>query len=138
VIRSCKELPIKEYLDELGITNSRNISLFVDTECADEIIKFLEKNRKKFLRIFYVILSGFYNEDLYGKEDVGSGTQNIAAMKFKGKNFGNSRIYCKEFFYRGKQVVMVTMLQKKVQKIKDDKLLKQRLEIIGGYEYEFK
>ena len=59
-------------------------------------------------------------------------------MKFKGKNFGNSRIYCKEFFHKGKQVVMVTMLQKKVQKIKDDKILKQRLEIIGGYEYEFK
>ncbi len=139
--RSCTKIPINDYINELGIFNTKNVSLYVDSEDTkkcDEIISFLENNRKKFLRILGVIISGCYNDDLYGREKVDSNTENITAMKFKGKVYSNTRIYCKEFFKNGKQVVMITILLKKVQKVKDDKTLKQRLKIIGGYEYEFK
>ena len=139
--RICTKLPINDYIRELGITNTKNISLYVDSEDfknSEEIISFLENNRKKFLRILTVIIGGYYNNDLYGKEKVDTNTENITAMKFKGKFYSNTRIYCKEFFNNGKKVVLITMLLKKVQKVKDDKKLKKRLNIIGGYEYEFK
>ena len=139
--RNCTKLPINDYITELGIANTKNISLYVDSENikkCEEIISFLENNRKKFLRILGVIINGYYNDDLYGKEKVDSNTKNITPMKFKGKFNSNTRIYCKEFFQNGKQVVMITMLLKKVQKVKDDKNRKERLKIIGDYEYEFK
>lgn len=131
-MKYCNELPIKSYIDELRIPNTKNVSLYVDSENKDEILSFLENHRKKFLRILYVIISGIYNNELYRKE-----TDNITAMKFTGKFSSNTRIYCKEFFQNGKKIVMITLLQKKVQKNQEDKVLQQRLKIIGGYEYEF-
>jgi len=103
--RNCTKLPINDYITELGIANTKNISLYVDSENikkCEEIISFLENNRKKFLRILGVIINGYYNDDLYGKEKVDSNTKNITAMKFKGKFNSNTRIYCKEFFQNGK------------------------------------
>lgn len=56
-------------------------------------------------------------------------------MKRKGKS-KNIRIYCKEFFIDNKKVVMIIEYNKKTQKI--DKKLKNKLETIGGYNYDFK
>ncbi len=139
--RSCTKLPINEYIIELGIPNTKNISIYIDFEDSKnckEIITFINANKDKFRRILYVILLGLHNNDLYGKEKVGSGTENITAMKFKGKLNANKRIYCKEFFINSKKIVMITMISKKVQKLQEDKKIINRLKIIGGYEYEFK
>ena len=75
-----------------------------------------------------------YNSDLYGKEEISEKTKNVTAIKFKGKE--NIRIGCKEFFRRGKKVVMIVKIIKKVQK--NDKKLRNIYETIGGYDYEFK
>lgn len=139
--RSCTELPIQEYLEELRISNDRNVSFYIDNEDPkkyNEILSFINNNRDKFRNILYVIITGKHNKDLYGKESCGSGTENITAMKFKGKSLNNSRIYCKEFHENGKNVIMITMLPKKFQRNKESKKLTDRLKIIGEYDYEYK
>ena len=54
-------------------------------------------------------------------------------MKFLGG--ANERIYCKEFFEKGKKVVMITAIAKKVQK--NDKVIRNLIDRIGEYEYDF-
>lgn len=131
--RKCRLFDLKTFFEEI-FTLDGNIEIYVDESNYEDILSTLESNKKKFRRILAQIDSGMYNNDLYGKEDISNKAKNVTAIKFKGKN--NERIYCKEFFLGNKKVVMIIAIKKKTQKV--NKELKNLLETIGGYDYEFK
>ncbi|MFN0204312.1 MAG: hypothetical protein ACKVTZ_22530 [Bacteroidia bacterium] len=125
---------VEQFKSENGIENA--ISIWVDEANQGEIFELLgiERNRKKFRRVLYEILNNRYNHDLYRKEDMSQSTLDVTAMKFSANN---DRIYCREFPYEkeDKRVVMISVYRKKVQK--NDKRIKNLLESVAQYEYEF-
>jgi hypothetical protein len=150
--RKCDIFPLVEVISnspELIQFADTEISIYVDSEKAEEynkIIEVVEQNSKKFIRVLYQILSLQYDNDLYGKEKVSENTTDLTAIKLKGGKIDNRkslniRIYCKEFFDENhkqstKKIVAICVLENKtVEKI--DKKLKNTLEIIGTYEYDF-
>ncbi len=137
MVRNCTKIPLESFKSEFGIKNIYNISLYIDEENKDEIWEIVSTNIDRFRRALYELLQGRYNNDLYGKEDVSENTKNITAFKFKRRKDTNYRIYCKEYIDEDspnvKKVVMITVYNKKTQKI--DKKIKQLLEKIAKYEY---
>jgi len=131
--RKCIKYPIPhEFIKETGVVNN-DVSVFVDVLNLNEIAEVISKRHKKFKMILYYVLSGKYKNDLYSFEKISEKAYNITAMKFKEGN--NERIYCKEYFVKGKKVVMIISYLKKSQKI--TKKLKSLIENISDYEYEF-
>ena len=136
--RKCIEIPLEPFRNEFGIRSISNVSLFVDEENNAEIYKILSENTDRFRRAIFELLQGRYNNELYRKEEISGKTKNITAFKFKKRRGTNYRIYCKEYIDEHspniKKVVMITVYNKKTQKI--DKKLKQTLESIAKYDYE--
>jgi len=125
-------------LHSLGLPFGRNVQFYVDTENENEIKEMLlkEKNRKRLRRILATIVEGKERPDLYGREDVSSKAEEVKGMKFTGAKRGNPRVYCREYIMQDEvRIVMVHTCLKKSQKVTGK--LKNRLEIIGGYKYEF-
>jgi len=138
MVRKCERLKLKEVFKKAIYFPLANVDLYVDVENQEEIIAFIKKYEKKSRRIYYEMYSLRYNHDLYGKEVVSKIAKNVTAMKYKGKKYKNSRIYCKEYLDRRnnrKKVVMVTLHKnKKGQMSRKNKALIER---IGGCKYEF-
>lgn len=133
--RVCIRLPIEAFIGNMENVK-RNIELYVDKKNSEEILNLCKyEENKKFRRILGAILSGENNPDLYGEEDVSSKAKYVKAMKFGKKK--NLRVYCKEFKNGVMRIVLVEVYAKKAQKA-SNKRLKNKLEAIGGYEYEFK
>jgi hypothetical protein len=89
----------------------------------------------EFLDIQGILHENHRNRELYCKAEVSNKAKDVFEMRFT-RNQRNDRIYCKEF-HEGKKrhIVMVELFQgKKSQDI--PKKIKQRLENIGGSEYE--
>lgn len=131
--RNAVKYDLQPFFENLGI-NDFTTEIYVDLVNKEEIEEAIQNNLKKFRRVVYEMHKNHYNSDLYGKEEISEKTKNVTAIKFKGKE--NIRIGCKEFFRRGKKVVMIVKIIKKVQK--NDKKLRNIYETIGGYDYEFK
>lgn len=140
--RNCKKYDISSFINIYPQFAKANTTFYIDEEEYSKIIDFLSekkvisgeyKNLKKFYRILYEILNNRYNDDLYSKEEMSAKTKNITAMKFKGRK--NIRLYCKEYSISGKKVVIVCLYKKKVQE--NDKKIKNLLESISEYKYEF-
>ncbi|HEX2866931.1 MAG TPA: hypothetical protein VHO03_07800 [Ignavibacteriales bacterium] len=134
--RECIKLPTEKFQKYYPYLKNSPVEIYIDRENSKEILDYLTGREKKFKMIVFQILSLRYDDDLYGKEEVSDKAKNVTAMKFKMGKKENIRIYCKEFNVDGKKVVMITKKEKKTQKV--NKTLKQLLEIIGGYEYDFK
>jgi len=133
--RKCIQLPVR-FLD--GIVEGSNVLVYVDESEKDAIMAFVTQNAKtlsRFRRILGTVVQGVYRDELYRKENVSEKARDVTAMKFKG-NRVNPRIYCKEFYRDGKKVVMIHLLEHKAQQKASDKRIKNRLESIGGYDYE--
>ena len=109
----------------------------VDTNNADEILKFLTANNlvKKFELICGVVLLGFRNSDLYDKEDINKRCRHVTAMKFKGNI--NARIYCKEINQENRTLIIVAaelLPGKKNQKNRQKEV--NLIEKVAGYDFE--
>jgi hypothetical protein len=129
--RDCRKYPVDDFIKDYQELSKNNIEIYIDLENLEEIISVLNGREKKFKRIIYTVLSGKYNDDLYGIEDRNN---NVTAMKFKHGD--NERIYCKEYFTEGKKVVMIIVHFKKNEK--NEKKEKNIFKSISKYEYEFK
>ncbi len=132
--RVCFKLDIEPFLENIT-SSKRNIEFFVDEKNYKDILVLCKEKHKKFRRILCALVSGEDNTDLYGDEEVSYKAKHIKAMKFGKKE--NLRIYCKEFHNGRLSIVMIEVYAKKVRKASSKKL-KKRLEVIGGYEYEFR
>lgn len=133
----CELLNIDYIFETNPELRGSNISIYIDVENkkeADKIKKFLQssKERNKFNRILYEILKRRYNDSLYQKV---KGFENVAEMRFKGKYFRNARIYCKEVSLNGKKIIMVSLLYKSQNSIKDDAATKNAAEKISNLTY---
>jgi hypothetical protein len=107
---------------------------------AEAIKKYIfqdERHRKKFMFIAEIILSGLKNPQVYDKENINKYANDITAMKFfKGQE--NDRIYCKEYVRNGKtQIVVAILLIEKKKTNHIDKRIRQVIEVISNYDYEF-
>lgn len=112
------------------------VEVYIDIHSKKEhekIWRYLSKpkQKKKFRRILYVVLQGIYDDELYRRIEPG-----VAEMKFKGKYFNHSRIFCKELKRDGKKVVMVTLISKKANSIQDDSKLLTAIQKIQDYNYD--
>jgi phage-related protein len=124
---------------EIDRSSSGHKILYVDTKNAEEIVKYLEqdkRHKKKFRYIKNIIFGDHKITDLYDKENISERTKNVTAMKFfKGQE--NDRIYCKEYGGNVMRIVMVRLEErKKVQGI--DTKIRNIIEAVGGYNYDFK
>ncbi len=130
-------VPLAGFLKEYPQLRENSIDIYIDSENADKIIKFLRirQNAKKFRRILFEILSLRYNDSLYRKEAVAEKAKTVTAMKFVSKK-ENVRICCKEYIHpdnpKAKKVVMLYLYDQK----KIDKKAKRLIENLGEYEYE--
>ncbi|HRI27110.1 MAG TPA: hypothetical protein PK239_00985 [Chitinophagales bacterium] len=112
------------------------VKIFVDIKNSAEIMRILNDNMKKMRRVIIAMFNAPpYNNDLYGKETVSNKSENITAIKFKGKL--NIRIYCKEYAQSDKDkiIVLAYPYYKKSEKI--DKKTKNIIETAPKYEYNF-
>ncbi len=140
--RDCIKFPLSKFLEDnknsFKDIKLIDVELYIDSKNSKEIIAFLknEQHKKKLKDILYYILQGKTSDGLYRKEGVSTKAKDITAMKFSGKL--NPRIYCKEFFKKGKKIVMIVLLDNKNFQKANNKSLKPKLESIGGYEYELK
>lgn len=96
-----------------------------------------DRHRKKFMFIAEIILRGLKNPQVYDKENINKYANDITAMKFfKGQE--NDRIYCKEYVRNGKtQIVVAILLIEKKKTNHIDKRIRQVIEVISNYDYEF-
>lgn len=141
--RKARKFRFDLFYSEHPDLRNKNLEIWIDENNAYEIIELLfEKDskgkylrQKRFKNALKVIHNFSYEKDLYDKENISDKTKNITAIKFKRHKGHNWRIYCKEFIHNGKKIVMITAVDKDDQSI--DKELKNKLEIIGGYEYDF-
>lgn len=139
--RKCKKYNLDEFISQNPQFQLSNISLYIDEVNYTEITEFLTKKtvfnkylyKKRFYRILYQIFQNRYDEVLYGPEEMSEKSKDITAMKFK--TTGNIRLYCKEFKQGGKKIVIICLHSKKVTK--NDKRIKNLVESIAKYEYEF-
>jgi hypothetical protein len=131
--RICIKFPLNKFSKEVNVFQQIKVDIFVDLHNYNSILSVITNRKSKFKRIVYTVLSGKYNNDLYAKENVSGKAKYVTAMKFKKGD--NERIYCKEFYESGKKVVMIIAVAKKSQKITVK--LKNLLETIGDYDYEF-
>ena len=147
--RLCKSIELDEKLKGLfidllndlhgsGVPFRRKILFYVDEvnekDIKEKLIK--KENKNRFRIILATIIEGKKRHDLYGPEEISSKAKGVKAMKFTGGDRKNLRIYCKEYSIPGgSRIVMANAYYKKSQKV--NKELRENLEIIGGYEYEF-
>ncbi|HCN36698.1 MAG: hypothetical protein IAE65_11350 [Ignavibacteria bacterium] len=134
--QSCEKLDISNiYGNEVDDSFSK-LEIYYDLKIEYELFTLFQnpKFKKRFKYVLTAILSNRYNNDIYGKEDISEKCRDITAMKFK--NINNLRIYCKEFYQGHKKIVMLEIIYKKSQKI--NKKLKNLLETIADYQYDFK
>lgn len=141
--RKSINIPVSSFTDDSELFSGKNIELYADAKTFDEIMDFLLEtdDNNNFIRIerfrkILVEISNFrYNKDLYDKPKLSKKSLDVTIMKFKNHRGSNWRLLCKEFISKGKKIVMIVLQDKKTQKI--DKKLKQKMESIGAYEYEF-
>jgi hypothetical protein len=102
-----------------------------------EIIPYIMKEGvdQEFKEIRSILKENIRNKEKYCKANVSDKAKNVFEMRFT-RNRRNDRIYCKEFSLSKKRVIVMVELfiGKKTQSI--PKKIKNRLEAIGGYEYE--
>lgn len=130
--RSCIKYDLEEFKEAYEIEDNCNFQLFVDSREEADIIDFLKnkKRKKKFLYILHCIETNNYLDHLYGREPYG-----LYAMKWKSDN--NPRIYCKEFYGKIKNIVMIFLLRNKAFQRAQNKHINSKLESISTYEYKF-
>ena len=138
--RKSQKYNIDQFLKENPQFSESNVEIRIDESNSEDIKEFLTitkkngdfKHQKRFKIILWHILSGRYEDEVYGREKMSEKSNDITAMKFKDRN--NTRIYCKEFANEGKKIVMIIKHSKKVKK--NDKRIKTLVDTIGEYDYD--
>lgn len=64
----CIKFPLDEFKREISEFQHIKVEIFVDLNNYNSILNIITKRKSKFKRIIYTVLSGKYNNDLYGKE----------------------------------------------------------------------
>lgn len=118
--------------------NKHNTTMIMVDIDATEILPYImqEGVDKEFKEIRSILKENLRNVEKYKKIDISEKAKNMFEMRFI-KNGRNDRIYCKEI-YNGKIrfIVMIELYSKKTQNI--PKEIKNRIEVMGGYDYELR
>ena len=114
-------------------------SIYIDSEHKVEISAYIQQDKrhqKKFKFISDIILGGYTNSAVYGKEAINENCKAVTAMKFfKGQE--NDRIYCKEIITEtGVFIVVAAILHKRKKSNGLSPKEKTLINKIGGYHYE--
>ena len=94
-----------------------NISFAIDEDNIIKIKKELEKIKLELFgiqkRYFDLIANEKCTKDKYSNENYKEGIKNVTALKFKGKNKNNARIYCKDFQKENERIIILCEFHKK-------------------------
>ncbi len=112
------------------------IVFYIDEENQSEIINFLkEKGIKKLHRFFLRIEENTATRNVYSSENYDNSIKNVTAIKLKGKEFNNARIYCKDYNQNKPRIIVLSELlaSKKQNKLtqKEKNLIKK----VNDYDY---
>ncbi len=135
-MRLAKPLPLGSISETLGSKTGREVILYVDLKLEESLFVFLGRAqiKKKFRSVAGFIMSDRYDDEIYRHEMNSPKSKDVYAIKICV--LGNYRIYCKEFYEHNlKRVVLIKLVEKKTQKL--DKKLRELVDKIGGYCYEF-
>lgn len=132
-------LTLKRKCVKLAASPDGKIVICIDQANKASIIAYVQKTElhlKKWKQIVNVILNGYSNSELYGREDLMEQSRVVRVMKFYIKP-GYEKLYCKEYLTNGGLFIVITELvysRKKSRKVSKKDL--PIIEKIGQYEYE--
>ncbi|HTE34056.1 MAG TPA: hypothetical protein VK666_26935 [Chryseolinea sp.] len=111
----------------------------VDDGCKVELLNYLMRENviEEFRLIRTILKEGLRNREKYCKCDVSDKARNMFEMRFTN-NGKNDRIYCQEVHRNGKRFILMAELFEGKKSNDIPKIIKYRIETIGGYDYEIK
>jgi hypothetical protein len=115
-------------------------AVYVDEKNSSEILAWINaspQNKRKFQFIIELLLNGRITKELYDKENIEKGCENVTAMKpFRGTK--NPRIYCQQYSDKNKKIFVI-VASELLEKKKSNELTKKEKTIIrrvSKYDYE--
>ena len=118
--------------------NHEKIILCVDEANSNEIIQYIldAKVITEYISIQSILLERIKITEKYCKVDVSNKAKDMYEMRFTN-NGRNDRIYCKEQSIGDKRYIIMIELFKGKKKQNIPNKNKNRIETMGGYDYEF-
>lgn len=108
----------------------------IDEENKDSIIDFLKANGKKKLNnIFSKIYNGKPSKNVYSSAKYDNSIKNVTAIKLKGKNFNNARIYCKDYDENQPRIIILSALLKSKKQNKLTYKERNLIKKVNDYDY---
>lgn len=115
---------------------SSEIEFYIDKENKDSIIDFLgETGKTKLSYIFSRIKKGKPPKDVYGSENYDNSIKNVTAIKLKGINFNNARIYCKDYAENKPRIIILSELLKSKKQTKLTEQVRNLIKKVNDYDY---
>jgi hypothetical protein len=121
----------------LAISNHSSTLIMVDIDHAKDILPYIMTDGidKEFREIRELLKENLRNAEKYKKVDVSKKAKDMYEMRFiKGER--NDRIYCKEISFSSKRFIIMIELFKGKKSQNIPKIIKSRIEKMGGYEYD--
>ncbi len=122
--------------NKVKLPSDGKIEFYIDEQNKDGIMDFLkEKGVKKLRRIFSRICNGKPPKDVYSSENYDNSIQNITAIKFKGSQFNNARIYCKDYNEDESRIIVLSELLKSKKQNKLTQEIKNLIKKVNDHDY---
>lgn len=120
---------------KIELTAIGDIMFYVDENNDGDIRRFFRDDFSKLQKKLHKIANKIATKDEYGSENYNNQIKNVTAIKFKGRWFGNARIYCKDYYLNSQRVIVLSELlhSKKQNKLRQrEKTLINR---VNSYDY---
>ncbi len=124
--------------NKVKLDNCGDIKFYIDEENKDKINNFLKGKKggiKKLRHIFAIICNGKPPKDVYEYENYNNNIQNVTAIKFKGTNFNNARIYCKDYDENKPRIIVLSELLESKKQNELTKKIRNLIKKVNEYDY---
>lgn len=122
--------------NKVKLQDCGDIIFYIDEENKNNIVDFLKKKGPERLRrIFSRICKGKPPKDVYSLENYDHSIKNITAIKLKGKEFNNARIYCKDYNENKLRIIVLSELLKSKKQKKLTQKEKNLIKKVNDYDY---
>ncbi len=122
--------------NKVKLSGNSEIEFYIDEQNKDNIINFLgDKGVERLGYIFSRICKGKPPKDVYSSENYDNSIQNITAIKFKGSQFNNARIYCKDYNEGKSRIIVLSELLESKKQNKLTQKIKNLITKVNDYDY---
>lgn len=121
---------------KVKLYSCNGIEFYIDEKNKDSITAFLnEKGKDKLQLILSRICNGKPPKNVYSSENYAGSIKNITAIKFKGKEFNNARIYCKDYYENKLRIIVLSELLESKKQTKLTHKEKNLIKKVSDYDY---